>query len=77
MLDTRFVRDNIDLVKKSLENRICDISFDEFLEIEEQRRTLLREADELKNKRNLASEEIGKLRSKKQDASKLIEEMKG
>ena len=50
MLDTRFVRDNIDLVKKSLENRICDISFDEFLEIEEQRRTLLREADELKNR---------------------------
>ncbi len=77
MLDTRFVRDNIDFVKKSLENRVCDIGFDEFLEIEEQRRILLREADELKNKRNLASEEIGKLRSKKEDASKLIEEMKG
>jgi seryl-tRNA synthetase len=77
MLDTKFVRENIGLVKQSLENRNCKIHFDEFLEIEEQRRTLLREADELKNKRNLASEEIGKLRSKKQDASMLIEEMKG
>jgi seryl-tRNA synthetase len=77
MLDTKFVRENIDFVKKSLENRNCDIHFEQFLEIEEQRRTLLREAEELKNRRNLASEEIGKLRSKKQDASKLIEEMKG
>jgi seryl-tRNA synthetase len=77
MLDTKFVRENIDFVKKSLENRNYKIHFDKFLEIEEQRRTLLREAEELKNKRNLASEEIGKLRSKKQDASKLIEEMKG
>ena len=77
MLDTKFVRENTDFIKKSLENRNCDIHFDEFLQIEEQRRALLREADELKNKRNLASEKIGKLRSKKQDASPLIEEMKG
>lgn len=77
MLDTKFVRENIDFVKKSLENRNSRVQFDEFLTIEEQRRMLLREADELKNRRNLASEEIGKLRSKKQDASHLIEEMKG
>jgi seryl-tRNA synthetase len=57
--------------------RNASIQFDEFLRLEEQRRTLLKEAEELRNKRNVASEEVGKLRKQKQDAAKLIEEMKG
>ena len=46
------------------------------MKFEEQRRYLLRESEELKNKRNIVSEEIGRLRVQKQDASRLIEEMK-
>jgi seryl-tRNA synthetase len=57
--------------------RNASIQFDEFLRLEEQRRTLLKEAEELRNKRNVVSEEVGKLRKQKQDAAKLIEEMKG
>ena len=77
MLDPRFVRDNIDIVKTSLNSRNYKLTLDDFLKFEEERRSLQREADELKNKRNAASEEIGKMRSQKQDASSLIEEMKG
>ncbi len=77
MLDPRFVRDNIDIVKTSLNSRNYKLTLDDFLKFEEERRSLQREADELKNKRNAASEEIGKMRSRKQDASSLIEEMKG
>jgi len=77
MLDARFVREHIDVIKKSLLERNASIQFDEFLRLEEQRRTLLKEAEELRNKRNVASEEVGKLRKQKQDAAKLIEEMKG
>lgn len=77
MLDARFVRENIDLVKKSLGDRNSTMPLDEFLGFEEQRRILLKEAEELRNKRNVVSEEIGKLKTLKQDASKLIEEMKG
>ncbi len=77
MLDARFVRDNIDTVKKSLENRNYVLPLDEFLKFEEQRRLLLRESEELRNKRNVVSEEIGRLRFQKQDVSKLIGEMKG
>jgi seryl-tRNA synthetase len=77
MLDARFVREHIDVIKKSLMERNASIQFDEFLRLEEQRRTLLKEAEELRNKRNVVSEEVGKLRKQKQDASKLIEEMKG
>jgi len=76
MLDARFVREHIDVIKKSLMERNASIQFDEFLRLEEQRRTLLKEAEELRNKRNVASEEVGKLRKQKQDAAKLIEEMK-
>jgi len=77
MLDARFVRENIDIVKKSLGDRNSTMPLDEFLGFEEQRRILLKEAEELRNKRNVVSEEIGKLKTLKQDASKLIEEMKG
>jgi seryl-tRNA synthetase len=77
MLDPRFVRDNIDIVKASLNSRNYKLTLDDFLKFEEVRRSLQREADELKNKRNVVSEEIGKMRSQKQDASSLIEEMKG
>ncbi len=76
MLDARFVRENSDTVKKSLKNRNYTLNLDEFLKIEEQKRSLLRESEELRNKRNVVSEEIGRLRARKQDASKLIEEMK-
>ncbi len=77
MLDPRFVRDNIDIVKTSLNSRNYKLALNDFLKFEEERRSLQREADELKNKRNVVSEEIGKMRSQKQDASSLIEEMKG
>jgi len=76
MLDARFVREKIDAVKRALENRNCPLPLDEFLQFEDQRRSILREAEELRNKRNVVSEEIGRLKSRKQDASKLIEEMK-
>jgi len=77
MLDPRFVRDNIDIVKTSLNSRNYKLTLDDFLKFEEERRSLQREADELKNKRNVVSEEIGKMRSQKQDALSLIEKMKG
>ncbi len=76
MLDAKFVREHIDIAKISLENRNCSLSFDEFLNLEEQRRPLLRQAEELRNKRNIVSEDIGRLRTRKQDASALINEMK-
>lgn len=76
MLDARFVRDNIDIVKKALLHRNYEIDVEEFLKIEEQRRMLLKEAEELRNKRNIVSEKIAALKSQKKDVSELINEMK-
>ncbi len=77
MLDARFVRENIDILKKALEKRGFAIDLSEFLSLEEERLKLLKESEELRNKRNVVSEEIGKLKKQKQDAEKLIVEMKG
>ena len=53
------------------------LDIEQLLKLEGERRTRIKEADELKNRRNVVSEEIGKLKQKKQDAAGLIAEMKG
>lgn len=76
MLDIRFLRENPDKVLDALKKRNSSVSLDEFLKDEEERRTLLKEAEELRNKRNVVSEEIGRLKKQKQDAEILVSEMK-
>jgi seryl-tRNA synthetase len=77
MLDSRFVRENVDAVKDALKKRGYEFPLSEFLAIDEKRIALLKEAEELRNKRNVVSEEIGKLKKQKTDATDLINEMKG
>ncbi|MCG2721937.1 MAG: serine--tRNA ligase, partial [Thermodesulfovibrionales bacterium] len=76
MLDARFVRENIELIKKYLDDRHYPVAIDEFLQIEEKRLAFQRESEELRNKRNVVSEEIAKLKSRKRDATPQIEAMK-
>jgi len=77
MLDARFVRENINAVKEALHKRGYEFPLSHFLAIEEKRMVLLKEAEELRNRRNVASEEIGRLKREKADASSQLEEMKG
>lgn len=82
MLDVKFVRENVDKVKEALVKRGYDLTLDEFLAQEEQRRDILKKAEELRQRRNTVSEEIGKLKRQKQaegaaTLSSLLEEMKG
>ncbi|MEW6416741.1 MAG: serine--tRNA ligase [Nitrospirota bacterium] len=63
MLDARFVRENIEKVKEALKKRGYDLTLDEFLKNEEKRRALLGKTDELRNRRNVVSEWIGRLKS--------------
>ncbi|MFO0753656.1 MAG: serine--tRNA ligase [Thermodesulfovibrionales bacterium] len=77
MLDAKFVRSNIDVLKAALEKRGASIDLSGFVSREEERLRLLRESEELRNKRNTASEEIGKLKRQGQDTAPLMAEMKG
>jgi len=76
MLDLRFVRDNVDKIDMMLRNRRMDLSLAPLIELDTQRRRILREVEELKFRRNKASEEISNLKREKKDSSLLIEEMK-
>lgn len=76
MLDLRFVRNNPDIVKESLEKRHADINLEEFLKQEEKRRQLLFEVENLKAERNKVSEEVARLKKNGQNADDLIKEMR-
>jgi len=77
MLDMKFVRENPDLVRKSLERR-GDLDkvqwLDQLLEDDRNWRSLQTEANNLRNKRNRLTEEIAKLRRQGEDTSKLVKE---
>jgi seryl-tRNA synthetase len=62
MLDINFVRTNLEIVRKKLEQRGFPLeSLDHFNELDERRRALIRERDELNKTRNRESQEIGNL----------------
>ncbi|MFP4661529.1 MAG: serine--tRNA ligase [Halanaerobiales bacterium] len=76
MLDLKFVRENIEQVEDSLRKRGKEISLNEFKELDEQRRELLYEAEQLKHRRNVVSDKIGQLKRNGKDASGMVAEMK-
>lgn len=76
MLDVKFVRENVTAVEAALRKRNYKLSLSGFLALEAERRGLLKEAEELRNKRNTVSEEIGRLKKQGQDVSGLLNEMK-
>mgnify|MGYP006290742893 CR=1 FL=1 len=75
MLDMRFIRENPELVEESMEKRNMESPIEKFKELDEKRRDLLYEAEQLKHKRNVNSDKIGELKRNGEDASELISEM--
>ncbi len=76
MLDVKFVRDNMELVRRMLKNRQSSLDLEPLLKLDETRRLLLVDVEEKKHRRNVASEEISRLKKEKKDAAGLVEEMK-
>lgn len=76
MLDIKQVRANPELVSQALQNRAVDLSLDEFLKLDENRREKLVEVEQLKNKRNVVSEEIGRLKKSGENTEEMVLEMR-
>ncbi len=72
MLDLRFIRANLDLVKRKVAEKGYEIDWDKFLEIDNQRRSIQSELDALRSRRNEISKEIGRMRAQGGDASELM-----
>ena len=59
MLDLKFVRDNIELVRGRLATRgAVPASFDDLIQIDGERRSILIEVDRLKQERNELSKRV-------------------
>ncbi|MGX7197356.1 serine--tRNA ligase [Enterococcus olivae] len=77
MLDIKMIRQNFDSVQAKLKSRgIAEEVLAEFLQLDENRRNLLVQVEELKKYRNDVSGEIAKLKRNKEDAADKIAEMK-
>ncbi|MBC8478776.1 serine--tRNA ligase [bacterium] len=76
MIPMKFIRENPQLVRDAIRDK-CEKrgNVDRLLELDEQSRQLTAVADELKNQRNLASREIGRLQKANEDASESIAAM--
>lgn len=75
MLDVKFLRENIDLVRRKMLERGQELDLGEFVRLDQKRRDILLEVEGLRGERNRVSKEIGKKKAQKQDASEEITRM--
>ena len=80
MLDMKFLRENPEIVKQNIRNKFQDEKLpmvDEVIALDEKRRTMQQEADDLRNKKNVLSKQIGGLmkEGKKEEAEKVKAEV--
>ncbi len=76
MLDVKFVVENADLVKAAMKTRSGEYDVDIVLELDRQRREILKEVEALKAERNRESAQVAALKKEKKDASEIIARMK-
>ena len=76
MIDLKFLRENPEIVRQNIRNKFQDAKLplvDEVIELDAKRRATQQEADELRNKRNQISKQIGGLmaQGKKEEAEEV------
>jgi len=76
MLDQRFVRENLEVVRQAIADKNEKMDLDDFIALDERRRALLRDSEGLKQQRNTVSEEIAQMKRNKEDATATIEAMR-
>ena len=76
MLDISFVRENREVVEKKLKSRGLNVNLSEFFDLDEQRRSTLRQVEELKHKSNVVSKQIGEAKGRGDEMEARKEEMR-
>lgn len=76
MLDMKFIRENIETVRRGLAAKNAAGRLDELLALDEERRGLLVKVDELRARKNAANDEITKLLKEKKPPQEAIASMK-
>lgn len=77
MLDLKFIVNNIEKVISSMKNRGLDFGMvEELRDLDIQRKKYIIEIEDLKMKRNIANEKIGRAKSQREDAQDFIAQVK-
>ncbi len=78
MLDLKLIREQTELVKEKLQTRGDDYSelIEQIVSLDEKRRQIIAEVENLKHRRNVVSKEIGMMMKEGKDVSTLREEMR-
>jgi seryl-tRNA synthetase len=73
MLDINLIRETPDIIRTALKNRQMDVSpIDDILQLDEQRRQLLTQVEQLKAERNVVSKEISKMKDAGERDKKIV-----
>jgi seryl-tRNA synthetase len=78
VLDLKWIRENTDLVRKGLEAKSVKFDLDHLLKLDAERRSMLKEVEDLKANRNSANDQITSLKKtgKNSEADQLIASLK-
>ena len=76
MLEIKFVRQNLENVRKALAQRGAAVDWDGFITADNQRKNILGEIEQLRHQRNVVTEEIAALKREKRDAGQRVNEMR-
>ena len=76
MLTLKFIRENKDLVEKSLNHKNSNINISEIIDLDENRRKLLKEVESYKAERNKVTSTISELKKNNKDSKNFIDNMR-
>ncbi len=74
MLDSKFIRENPDLIREAAQNKKFEVDVDRILALDEKRRALIHESETLRAKQKQGSKDLGKLKGDDKQAA--LEELK-
>ncbi len=76
MLEIKYIRKNLPVVEQSLKARCADVDLGTLLAADEKRRTVLRELEMLRHRRNTVSDEIAAIKKAGENADSKVADMR-
>ena len=76
MLENKFVRQNLEHIEKSLQNRGETVDLEMFKQCDTKRKALLLEIEDLRHRRNVVTEQIAAMKKNKEETDDLVTEMR-
>jgi seryl-tRNA synthetase len=76
VLDLKFIRENVDLVKRAAAAKREAVDIDRIIEVDRKRRSILVEVEKLKEERNKRSREIAGKKQSGEEPAELLEKMR-